>query len=156
MGNRGTNRDIYFHIFIISLSRSDNKLKSSTFSFFDLASASQSASHRELPLDAAAATTRARAASSDGNDGNGGLRRATWRLFPLHYGLRVEHRGGMVTSAVLFRSAKRQRQRSTMTDLPSPWHLSLPLRSSGNIGNGDYGGNEELHTPFSPSHSNLQ
>nr|GMC95632.1 hypothetical protein Iba_chr05cCG10430 [Ipomoea batatas] len=38
-----------------------------------------------------------------------------------------------------------------VTDLPSPWHLSLPLRSSGNISNGDYGGDEELHTPFSPS-----
>nr|GMC92197.1 hypothetical protein Iba_chr05aCG8750 [Ipomoea batatas] len=62
--------------------------------------------------------------------------RAPWRLWhprhPLPFG-------------------QQQQQRSTVTDLPSPWHLSLPLRSSGNISNGDYGGDEELHTPFSPS-----
>nr|GMC66654.1 hypothetical protein Iba_chr02eCG7740 [Ipomoea batatas] len=58
------------------------------------------------------------------------LRRATWCLFPLRYGLRAEHLSGRVTSAVPFRSAKRQQQRLTTTDLPSPWHLPVPAEAS--------------------------
>nr|GMD66222.1 protein SIEVE ELEMENT OCCLUSION B-like [Ipomoea batatas] len=37
----------------------------------------------------------------------GARQRATWRLFPLRFGLKAEHLGGLVTSAILPRSASR-------------------------------------------------